>query len=167
MQHGRSNGGTWGYTDSMGIDGIAGHTPWELHFCVLFRASCCLEDTGGRSLASTSTTSSCSSTRLCGKKLFAIHSSKSLPSLLRACLLFFFRFCLRSHGTIFDGRACNICLVELCQFTNTQLIVTCTLYYHVLYYQQHSFHARNPRRLAQSGTPGRNKLHGTTQTTTD
>jgi len=25
----------WGYTDSKGIDGIAGHTLWELHFCVL------------------------------------------------------------------------------------------------------------------------------------
>lgn len=95
LQHGRSNGGIWGYTDSMGIDGIAGHTPWELHFCVLFQASCCLEDTGGRSLASTSTTSSCSSTRLCGKNcLQSTHRNHYQACCVLACYSFFDSACV-------------------------------------------------------------------------
>lgn len=82
----------------------------------------------------TSTTSLCSSDSALRKKLlqFTLEITTKPP----ACLLFTFRFCSRSRGIIFDGRACNPYLVELWQLINTHLhLHTCTVYYSLLQYQ--------------------------------
>lgn len=84
------------------------HALWELHFCVLIRASCCFGETGGRSFG----------LRLAPQaRALRPGSAEKLLQFTRnyhqaCCLLFTFWFCLRSSGIILDGRASNPYLVE-------------------------------------------------------
>jgi hypothetical protein len=100
------------------------HALWELHFCVLIRARCCSEDTGGRSFGLRLAPQARALRLGAADKLLQFTTRNYYQA---CCLLFTSRFCSRSPGIPLEGRADNSYSVELLQSINTHL------YTHTLY----------------------------------